>query len=80
LPIIARTRSLDELEALRAARVGAVIVGEMELALEMAAHALRRVGVPDDVAEQPVLDLRRRVELRYPRQGAAIAREDWSHR
>jgi CPA2 family monovalent cation:H+ antiporter-2 len=72
LPIIARTHSWEELEALRAAGVEAVIMGELELALEMADHALRRVGVPDDAAEQTVLDLRRRVELRYPRQVAEL--------
>ncbi|MFN8514802.1 MAG: NAD(P)-binding protein [Chloroflexia bacterium] len=53
LPIIARTHSWDELQALRKAGVETVIMGELELALEMADHALRRCGVPDDAARRP---------------------------
>jgi K+:H+ antiporter len=72
LPIIARTHSWDELEALRGAGVEAVVMGELELALEMADHALRRCGVPGDAAQETLLDLRRRVELRHPRQVAEL--------
>jgi CPA2 family monovalent cation:H+ antiporter-2 len=72
LPIVARTHSWSELEALRAAGVDAVVMGELELALEMADHALRRSGVADDAAQATLLDLRQRVELRRPRQVAEL--------
>jgi CPA2 family monovalent cation:H+ antiporter-2 len=72
LPIIARTHSWEELEALRKVGVEAVVMGELELALEMADHTLRRCGVPDDAAEETLLDLRRHVELRHPHEVAEL--------
>jgi monovalent cation:H+ antiporter-2, CPA2 family len=72
LPIIARTHSWDELVALREAGVETAIMGELELALAMADHALRRCGVPDDAVRETLLDLRRRVALKHPRQVAEL--------
>ena len=72
LPIIARTHSWEEVEALRERGVEAVVMGELELALAMVDHTLRRCGVTEAQAEETLKDLRRRVELKYPRQMAEL--------
>jgi monovalent cation:H+ antiporter-2, CPA2 family len=72
LPIIARTHSWEEVEALRGRGVEAVVMGELELALAMADHVLHRCGVSGEQIEATVRDLRQRVELRQPRQIAGL--------
>jgi CPA2 family monovalent cation:H+ antiporter-2 len=60
LPIVARTHSQHERGTLRALGASAVIVGEVELALEMTRFALRQFGVSGTEVQSLVTGLRER--------------------
>ncbi len=68
LRIIARTHSEPERQWLLARGVDSVILGEWELALEMAVHALRGFGVGSTEAEAIVQRLRGQGDLRQVRE------------
>jgi CPA2 family monovalent cation:H+ antiporter-2 len=59
LPIIVRTHSETERRFLSEMGVDEVVLGEHELALEMARHGLAIAGVPDDEVAQTINYLRR---------------------
>ncbi len=58
--VLVRTHSEDEALLLEAAGVGLVMMGEKEIALGMADHAMQRLGVPTQTAQATVDTLRRR--------------------
>jgi CPA2 family monovalent cation:H+ antiporter-2 len=60
LDIVARTHSEDEMRRLRARGVGEAVAGEVEIALEITRHALRRFGVSAAETLAVVQGLRRR--------------------
>ncbi len=62
LDIVVRTHSWSERESLRQLGVGEAVVGELELALEMTRHTLRRFGASTLEAQAVVQGLRYRVE------------------
>ena len=63
LDVVVRTHSLTERDFLLDRGVGEVVVGELELALEMTRHTLHRFGVGTLEAQRSVQGLRRRIEM-----------------
>ena len=55
---IVRTHSASELAYLARERVDRAVMGELELALEMADYALRRLGVEDERCKALLQELR----------------------
>ncbi len=58
LDIVVRTHSDAERELLRERGVNEAVVGELELALEMSRHALRRFGATETEAEETLRSIR----------------------
>ncbi len=63
LDVVVRTHSWTERDWLLRRGVGEVVMGELELALEMTRHTLHRLGVSSPEAQAVVQGLRRRVEV-----------------
>jgi len=58
IQIIARTHSADDVQFLRDAGVGTVLMSERELGLKMAQHALYHIGIDRSIAEQTMEAIR----------------------
>jgi monovalent cation:H+ antiporter-2, CPA2 family len=63
LDIVVRTHSWTERDFMLDRGIGEVVVGELELALEMTRHTLHRFGVSTLEAQSAVQGLRHRVEM-----------------